>query len=173
MLDACVLYKISNEEEKQFSIKIGNAIIKDKLNFNKTDLVFFSPPNPKKMREAIDKTLPYGIINSELLHEKDSPHYPRAGIDDTVAKIMARKKIAIVFNINLLLTFKKAKRANIIRRMKENMKRAVKYDIPVLFASCAHNKFELFNGLQIKTLARYLGIDNFKRVKTSFEKIFS
>jgi RNase P/RNase MRP subunit p30 len=116
--------------------------------------------------------LPYGIINSELIHYKDSLHFIKSGIDDTLAKEMAKKKIALVFNLNLIIANDSIKRAQIIRRMKENMKKAVKFDIPVLFASLAKDECELFNNQQIKAWAQYLGIDNFSRVKTSFNKIF-
>jgi RNase P/RNase MRP subunit p30 len=172
VFDACVLYEISENDKKRLQITIGSARIKKDLEFNPKSLVFLQPSNPKILRESVDKGLPYGIINSELIHAKDSVHYPRAGIDDTIAKIMARKKIAVVFNLNLLIKHEGENRGRIIRRMKENMRRAVKYDAPVLFASCAKNKYELFNSAQIQTWAKHLGIDNFNRVKTSFEKVF-
>jgi RNase P/RNase MRP subunit p30 len=172
MFDACILFNLSDELRKKFKINIGNAVVKYKLNFNNKDLVFFSPKTEDELKKSIKMTLPYGIINSELIHYKDSLHFIRSGIDDTSAKDMAKKKIAIVFNLNLIITNNSVKRSLIIRRMKENMKKAVKYDIPVLFVSLAKDEYELFNGEQIKAWAKELRIDNFKRVKTSFNKIF-
>ncbi|MDD4353058.1 MAG: hypothetical protein PHN56_01230 [Candidatus Nanoarchaeia archaeon] len=172
MFDSCVLFPISDEMKKRLGLVIGNAKIKDKLNFNSNELVFFSPKTEDDLKKAIEMTLPYGIINSELIHYKDSLHFIRSGIDDTMAKEMSKKKIAIVFNLNLLISSDSVKRAQIIRRMKENMKKAVKFDIPVLFASLAKDEYELFNGQQIRAWAQSLGIDTFERVKTSFNKIF-
>ncbi|MBN1923371.1 MAG: hypothetical protein JW791_01250 [Nanoarchaeota archaeon] len=172
MFDACVLYNISEDDKKVFNITVGSAVIKSDLKFDRKNIVFLDTKDSKLLRKAVEQMLPFGVINSELIHEKDSLHYPRAGIDDTIAKIMAEKKIAAVFNLGLLLNTSGDKRAVIIRRMKENMRRAIKYDMPVLFASCAKNRYELFNGLEIKTWAKSLGIDNFSRVKKSFNKIF-
>jgi len=172
MFDACVQCKIGSEDLKRLNIRAGSGVVMDDLKFGSDKIVFFSPKNADLLRESVDKGLPYGIINAELIHRSDSPHYARAGIDDTIARIMAKKKIATVFNLKLLIMNNGASRGRIIRRMKENMKRAVKYGAPVLFASCADNKYELFSGVQIKTWAYYLGIENFKRVKTSFDKIF-
>lgn len=172
MFDSCALFEVSEELKKKLGLVIGKAVVKDKLNFKSKDLVFFSPKTEDELKKSIEMTLPYGIINSELIHYKDSLHFIRSGIDDTVAKYMGKKKIAIVFNLNLLISTDSVKRSLIIRRMKENMKKAVKYDIPVLFASLAKDEYELFNGEQIKTWAQELGIDNYNRVKTSFNKIF-
>ena len=73
----------------------------------------------------------------------------------------------------MLISSDSVKRAQIIRRMKENMKKAVKFDIPVVFASLAKDEYELFNGQQIRAWAQSLGIDTFERVKISFNKIFN
>ncbi|MFA5333581.1 MAG: hypothetical protein WC376_03735 [Candidatus Nanoarchaeia archaeon] len=173
MFDSCALFKVSEGLKKKLGIIVGNAVLKDKLNFSSKELVFFSPKSEEDLKKAVEMMLPYGIISSELIHYKDSMHFIRSGIDDTLAKEMAKKKIAIVFNLNLIITNDPIKRALIIRRMKENMKKAVKYDIPVLFASLAKDEYELFNAIQIKAWAQKLGIDNYSRVKTSFNKIFS
>jgi RNase P/RNase MRP subunit p30 len=173
MFDSFVAYNISSEEKKRFNLTVGSAKVSENLNINKNEVVFLSPKSDELLTKAVRMSLPYGVINAELLYPKDSVQHVKSGIDDTLAKELASKKIAVVFNLNLLLTSSDVRRGSIIRRMLENMKRAVKYDIPVLFASSAKNKFELFNGQMIKAWANYLGIDNFSRVKTSFTKIFS
>jgi RNase P/RNase MRP subunit p30 len=172
MFDSCILFNLNEDFKKKLGLVIGQAVINDKLNFNSNELVFFSPKSEDDLKKAVEMTLPYGIINSELIHYKDSLHFIRSGIDDTIAKEMAKKKIAIVFNLNLIISNDSIKRSLIIRRMKENMKKAVKFDIPVLFASLAKNEYDLFNGEQIKSWAQELGIDNYTRVKNSFNKIF-
>lgn len=171
MFDVFIDYKIKEEELKRLKIKTLNSQIKKNLKFNKNDIVFFKPKNEKDLSDAVKRMLPFGIIDSELIHKKESLHYSRSGIDDTTGKMMGKKKIAIVFNLSLLLKNTGIKRAMIIRRMRENMRRAIKYNIPVVFASLAKNKYECFNGMQIKTIAKYLNIDSFKRVKESFYKI--
>jgi hypothetical protein len=173
MLDACALFEVDEGIKKKLKISVGSAKIKDNLNFKNDELVFFSPKNEDDAKKAIKLMLPYGIINAELIHAKDSVHFIRSGIDDTMAKEMAQKRIAIVFNLNLLISSKPIQRAMVIRRMRENMKKAVKFDVPVLFASCAKSNYELFNGQQIKDWAKYLGIDSFERVKESYNKIFN
>ncbi|MDD5054470.1 MAG: hypothetical protein PHG04_03780 [Candidatus Nanoarchaeia archaeon] len=172
MFDSCVLFNVDESLKKRLKIFSSSAKIKEKLDFKKTDLVFFSPKTEQDLKTAVNMALPYGIINSENIHGKDSLHFIKSGIDDSIAKEMGKKKIAIVFNLSLLLKSAPPKRALIIRRMKENMKKAVKFDVPVLFASLAENEYELFNGEQIKAWAQYFGIDNFSRAKTSFNKIF-
>lgn len=172
MFDSCVLFEEDNDFLKKLKVIKGNAKIKNKLIFNSNDLVFFEPKTEEELKQAIKQTLPFGIINAELIHRKDSIHFIKSGIDDSTAKEMGKKKIALVFNLNLLILKKDYELSLILRRMKENMKKAVKHDIPVLFASCAKNKYELFNGMQIKAWANYLGIDDFNRVKLSFNKIF-
>jgi RNase P/RNase MRP subunit p30 len=166
------LFEVDEGIKKKLKISIGSAKIKDNLNFRNDELIFFSPKTEDDAKKAVKLMLPYGIINAELIHTKDSAHFIKSGIDDSMAKEMAQKKIAIVFNLNLLINTDSSKRALIVRRMRENMKKAVKFDVPVLFASCAKNKYELFNGQQIKEWAKYLGIDSFKRVKESYNKIF-
>jgi RNase P/RNase MRP subunit p30 len=172
MFDSCVLFRASDELKKKFGLIMGNAKVKDKLNFNSNELIFFSPKSEDDLKKAVEMALPYGIINSESIFPKDSLHFIKSGIDDTLAKEMAKKKIAIVFNLGLIIAGDSAKRALIIRRMKENMKKAVRHDIPILFASLAKDEYELFNGQQIRAWAEYFGIDNFSRVKISFSKIF-
>ncbi len=172
MLDACALFEVDEGIKKKLKISVGAAKIKDNLNFKNNEMIFLSPKNEDDAKKAVKLMLPYGIINAELIHAKDSVHFIKSGIDDVMAKEMAQKKIAIVFNLNLLINADSAKRALIIRRMKENMKKAVKFNVPVLFASCAKNRYELFNGQQIKEWAKYLGIDSFERVKESYNKIF-
>ncbi|VVB74664.1 Ribonuclease P protein component 3 [Candidatus Tiddalikarchaeum anstoanum] len=172
MFDACVLYNISPDEKRQFHIHTGSAKIADDLKFQKNDIVFLSPKTDDVLDKGLKMGLPSGVINAELLYPKDSLQHVKGGIDDSAANFMFEKKIALVFNLNLLLTSEHSKRGRIIRRMAENMKRAVKYDLPVLFASCAKDKYELFNGSEIKAWANYLGIDNFERVRVSFEKLF-
>lgn len=171
MFDACVDYKISNDIKKRLKIHVGNGVVITSLK-KCEGICFFKPKNRDVLKEAVDRMIPFGIIDSELIFPKDSPHYPKSGIDDTIARIMSKKKIAIVFDLSLILKSSGEKRGKILYRMKENMRKAVKYDIPVLFASLAKNDYELFNGSQIKAIANYLGIDNFKRVKKSFNKIF-
>lgn len=172
MYDACVLYKVSEKVKNRLNIQVGNASIKKGLNFNRKGLNFLSPGDEKVLRQGVDDMLPFGIINSELIHKRDSVHYARSGIDDTVMKLMSEKKIALVFNLSLLLNNKLGERARLIKRMKVNMKRGVKYDVPILLASCAKSKYELFSGVEIKKWSEYLGIDSFKRVEKSFKKIF-
>jgi hypothetical protein len=172
MFDSCVLFQAGDALKKKLGLIIGNAKVKGNLNFSSKELAFFSPKNEDDLKKAVEMTLPYGIINSELIFPKDSLHFIKSGIDDALAKEMAKKKIAIVFNLSLILASDSVKRALIIRRMKENMKKAIKYDIPVLFASLAKDEYELFNSQQIRAWAEYLGIGSFSRVKASFNKIF-
>jgi len=172
MFDSCALFNVSEDLKKRLKLVIGKAVIKYKLDFKKSDLVFFSSQSEDELKKAVEMTLPYGVINAELIFPKNSLHFIKSGIDDTLAKEMSKKKIAIVFNLNLIISNDSVKRAEIIRRMKENMKKAVKFNVPVLFASLAKNQYELFNGEEIKAWAEHLGIDNFSRVKTSFQKIF-
>lgn len=172
MFDSCVLYNISGEEKKRFHIATGSAKVREDLNFEKQEIIFLNTKNEDLLLRGVRQCLISGVINSELMYLKDSLQHVKSGIDDSLAKELANRKVAAVFNLNLLLSSSERERGMILRRMKENMTRAVKYDIPVLFASCAKNKYELFNGQEIKAWANYLGIDNFNRVKTSFIKLF-
>ena len=71
MFDACALFDVSEELKKKLGLVIGSAVVKDKLNFKSKDLVFFSPKTEDELKKSIEMTLPYGIINSELIHYKD------------------------------------------------------------------------------------------------------
>ncbi len=171
MYDSCVLFSPDKEIENRFMLKFGDAKVIDEIKREK-GITFFRPKTKKELNSAVNRMVPYGIIDAELIYEKDSLHYVKAGIDDGIAKAMAEKKIAVVFDLSLLLKTRGIERARILSRMRENMRRVVKYNIPVLFASLATDIYGLFNGGQIKAIAHYLSIDNFDRVKVSFEKIF-
>jgi RNase P/RNase MRP subunit p30 len=114
--------------------------------------------------------MPLGIIDAEQLFKKNNLHYVKSGIDDSIGKKMGKKKIALVFNLKQLITQKGKERSITIERMKKNMGYAAKYKIPVLFASQATNKYELFNGIMIKSIARLLGLKEWKWSAESYKR---
>ncbi len=169
MFDICIKYDISEEEKKKFFLKKTNNInITRKIN--KCNNIIFRPESFEELKKAVNKKKPLGIIDAEQLFKKNSLHYIKSGIDDTISKEMGDKKIGIVLNLKKFLIQEGMDRSNTIARMKKNMKYALKYEIPVFFASLAEDKYELFNGIMIKSIARVLGLKKWDWAINSYEK---
>ena len=169
MFDVCIKYSISDEEKKKFFLKKTGSV-RITGNLNKCNDVIFKPESFEDLQKAVNSKMPLGIIDSEQLFEKNSLHYVKSGIDDSVGKLMGRKKIALVFNLKQLLVQKGIGRSITVERMRRNMGYAVKYKIPVLFASQAGSKFELFNGIMIKSIAKVLGLKDWKWAVESYNR---
>jgi RNase P/RNase MRP subunit p30 len=68
--------------------------------------IYLESDSYKILRHGVEKKLVDGIIHTELQGRKDSVHYRRSGIDDVLAKFMAKNKVAYVIDMEALLDSK-------------------------------------------------------------------
>ena len=65
--------------------------------------IYLESDSYKVLRQAVDKKLVDGIVHAEFQAKKDSVHYRRSGIDDVLARFMAKNKVAYVIDLKALL----------------------------------------------------------------------
>jgi ribonuclease P/MRP protein subunit RPP1 len=96
---------------------------------------------------------PERVIGKDLLDQKNS------GIDDVMARFMAERGIAIEICLSELLSCYGVVRAQVMGRMRQNIKLARKYKTPIILTSGAQNRFGMRAPQDLYSLGVSLGMD--------------
>ncbi len=107
-------------------------------------------------REAFEKYKPDIIYNLESDKRSDKVHYKRAGLNQVLCKLANKNKIMIGFSFSDILNNKSKER---IGRINQNVKYCRKYNVDLLLASFAYNKWEMRSENDIKSVAVMLGMN--------------
>ena len=91
-----------------------------------------SSTSEKKLRQTIEGKGNKTIFGAELVHQKDSFHYLRAGLDQITLKIANKREKTIGFSLEDLKNTKGAiNQARLLARMQQNMRLCQKYQVKV------------------------------------------
>lgn len=121
----------------------------------KGKLLLYRPPTEELLRFALEKSPIRLVVGQELLHEKDSLHYPRSGLDQVLCKIAAEKHKIICFSFAEILN--SSNRPQLLARMMFNVKLCRKYKVRVFFSTFARDRWELRSAKDLQAFWRMLG----------------
>jgi len=122
----------------------------------------------KKKRRRFDLLLAHGgklRMNRAACEsaEVDILTHPEAGrqdsgIDAVMAKLAVKNNVAIEINFRQILMVTKQSRAQVLARMRENVKLAKRYKAPIIICSGAISKWQLRDPLCMISMATQLGL---------------
>jgi len=117
-------------------------------------LVLFEADTEDKLRFVLEKSPVDIILGAENIFNKDSPHYPKSGIDQILAKIAASQGKGLGFSISKILNAKN--RAKLMHRMAFNLRLCQKYKVKVVFGNFSREKWEMRSSKDIEAVRRVL-----------------
>ncbi len=113
-------------------------------------------PNSEAMLRLILEKSPVEIVYGiESIHEKDSLHYVRGGLDQVLCKIAAQKGKTIAFSFSELLNA--TNKSRVLSRMRFNMELCRKYKVKTLISNFATEKMDLRAAKDLEAFGRVLG----------------
>ncbi|MFT4261186.1 MAG: hypothetical protein ACMXX9_02015 [Candidatus Woesearchaeota archaeon] len=166
MLDIAIKNEFE-QEIKDVSKKLGNQIIflekKRDSYISKEYELHFS----KATRSNIEnKQKPYHF-GAEYLEEKDSVHHRRSGMNQVHMKLMKEHKKTLVIATEPLI--ESQEKPLIIGRIKQNLKLAKKYSVPVIICSMATKPGSLRQAQELKSFIKSLGYEDIAKKAVSFK----
>src|SRR3989344_8173655 len=126
---------IRGDSQKEILTKLKEA------RKNKKLLVYQAGFKEEALRFVLEKTEVKIVYGMENIHETDSFHYPRGGLDQILCRIAAEKGKIIAFSFNEILN--SSKRSRLLTRIRFNLKLCRKYKVKTAFCSFAKEKEEL------------------------------
>ncbi len=99
------------------------------------------------------------LCHPEKTAEKDRMDYKSSGINQTIAKFMSERFIAIEINFSEILNSGGILRSQILGRMRQNLVLAKKYNIPVIITSGAKDIYGLRAPRELIAFGISLGMD--------------
>lgn len=161
---------VKNESEeiiKKISEKLGNKTI---FLEQKKDALISKEYNihiSKATRANIENKQKKYHYFAEYLEEKDSLHHRRSGMNQVLMKIIKEKQKILVIGIEDLLIHED--KPLIIGRIKQNLKLAKKYSVPIIICSLATKPENLRSKEELKSFIKMLGYEDIAKNATSFE----
>ncbi len=110
------------------------------------------------------------LTGAEKSKKNDFMHYRNSGLNQVLCKLANKNNIAIAFSFNDVLIAKGTERARIMGRMMQNVRLCRKYNVKMIIASFAANKFELKNANDLMSFGNMIGM-NPKEAKESLMNI--
>lgn len=145
--EICFVYadagKIRNVNAKE--IKLHKALLYkgkqlDKKKYN-VDLIIAD--HSESDRALIESRKVDLIYNLESNKEQDFIHYRNSGLNQVIAELCAKKKVRLIFNLNLVVKSKGKKRSIVLGRMMQNMMLCSKFKVDYSVGNFASSAFEL------------------------------
>jgi len=96
------------------------------------------------------------LVVNEDTPFRDTFHYRAISINHVLCKLAKKNDIAIAFSFSSILNAKD--RIKVIGRIMQDIKLCMKYDVDIIFASFARNKFEMRSPHDILSFAKTLGM---------------
>jgi RNase P/RNase MRP subunit p30 len=121
-------------------------------NKNKEKIIFLSN-NDELNRKVIEK-LEIDVLLINLFKRRDFSKQRNSGFNSVLAKIAKKKKIKIGINLDEILDSNKKEKAEILGRIRQNIKICNKYKIKMEFFSIKKN----INLYDLKSLGLVLGM---------------
>jgi len=139
---------ITGENQKQVAAQIQQAK-------QKKTQVFYRPTTEEMLRFVLERTMVDGVIGVEMIHPKNSLHYPRSGLDQVLCEIAAKKRKKIIFSFHDILISEH--NAALLRRMAMNIELCKKYNLEMIWSTFCESTQELRSASDLKSLWRVLG----------------
>lgn len=110
----------------------------------------------RSLRFVLEKTPVDIILGMELIHPKDSLHYPRSGLNQVLCKIAAARGKIIAFSVSDLLRADE-NRPQLLRRMGFNIMLCRKYKVQFMVNNFSREVWEMRSAHDLKVVERVLG----------------
>ena len=131
---------------------------------------FFVIPNPENMRMVVEQKYISLVFDIEQDAQHDQFHSRLSGLNQVLAKLMAKN--GITYGISLSLLQKDTQRERTLGRIKQNIRICNKYKIKILLSSFAREPFELRNEKDLKAYKELVKRSQ-KASLEDFEEFFS
>lgn len=118
-------------------------------------LSIYRASDPETLRFVLEKVPVDIVYGLEHVHDRDSLHYPRSGLDHVLCKIAAEEGKTLAFAFSELLHDEK-NRPLLLRRMAFNLRLCKKYKVKMLLGSFATQKEELRSRKDLESFFRLL-----------------
>ncbi len=153
-------YHIGKDKvEIRHALLVGEKEI-GKIRKNRESIIVIS--KIRDMRKIAD-SLPGGNNHRVILTDfegygRDSLHYRRGGLNQIIARILAKKEVVISMNLSLLSSLPADKRAYLIGRQMQNIKIARKSGLRMVFSSFASSAYDMKNPRDVASLGILMGM---------------
>jgi len=98
------------------------------------------------------------LLHPERNQEKDFMDYRNGGVDHVMASYMAQRGIALGIDLSQLLYLSGRSLAQLIGRVRQNVRIALKYNVPIVLVSGALDRFGMRSPWDIAAACPLLGI---------------
>ncbi len=150
------------------NIKIHNALLCGEKKVQKDFLCFVK--NPEDARFVFEKSRPYCVFDLEL-QLKDFMHHRGSGFNHVMARFAAEKDVHLGFSFRSILSSPSVQRAQIIGRLKQNIRLCRKYKVKTIVASFAESLYEMRSPHDLANFFAVLGMHP-KEAKDSLSRGF-
>ena len=150
-------------ETKDLSVYVG-AIISSNIAENArralehADLVIVEAAGEEAFRQASESHEVDLIVGAEKYVERDPMDFRGSGLDHVMMKFMAERKIGYAIKFSDILASYGGGRIQLLGRIRQNIKLAVKYKVSVVGISGAASEYELRGPLEMAAYLSYLGL---------------
>ncbi len=143
-------------------IDADNAIdFRKKLS--KADGLTAARANENFSREIFESNKVNLVFGLENAKEKDNLHYKKSGLDNVLCGLANKNRISIGFSFYEVLHAKD--KGRLIGRMIQNVKLCKKYNVNMVVASFAKDRYDLRLRNDLEAFGRLIGIDKFDNTK--------
>ncbi len=118
-------------------------------------ILLYKATTEELLRFALEKAPIHAVWGTEQLHEKDSVHYVRSGLDQVLCKLAAENKKTIAFSFHDILN--STDRPQLLARIIFNINVCKKYKVKMFFSSFAEDKWGLRSAHDLASLWKVLG----------------
>lgn len=150
------------------NIKIHNALLCGEKKVQKDFFCFVR--NPEDARFVFEKSGPFCVFDLEL-QLKDFIYHRGSGFNHVMARFAAEKGVHLGFSFRSVLDSSSVQRAQIIGRLKQNIRLARKYKVKTIVASFAQSPFEMRSPHDLANFFTVLGMHP-KEAKDSLNRGF-
>jgi ribonuclease P/MRP protein subunit RPP1 len=124
--------------------------------------------NDSVNRKAVENSKVDILISPERGRKKDFMKSRNSGLNQVLAKLASKNKVAIGFDFNYVLNSSDRERPNIIGKMKLNVRLCRKYKVNMIVCNSITNKKEERNEDSLKAFGRVLGMDSLEVIKFKY-----
>src|SRR3989344_6805063 len=121
---------------------------------NKKLLVYQAGFKEDALRFVLEKTEVKIVYGMENIHETDSLHYPRGGLDQILCRIAAENGKIVAFSFNEILN--SIKRSKLLNRIEFNLRLCRKYKVKTGLFSFTEKKEEIRSKKDLEAFFRIL-----------------
>ncbi len=142
---------------------------KEKQNQKNKRYIIVKAKSEKFNRKILENEQIYAIFGLELTEKKDKLKQKSSGLNEILAKIAVKNNIKIAVSLKELTKLGTTDKANLIARIKQNIKLCRKAKCSLIIASFAKKASEMRDAYDIFSLCLTLGM-NTKQAKLALSK---